>query len=303
METISMTYRLAVDAFHAYQFVEASYFNYGVFFLAFERLNVFRNDKGSITFEGIDEEIIPNVKDMIRGVFHLPLRTSMVIVSGSSFPKYLKARINVGNSLMDVFEKARELGIEVSKEDEFTLVSHIGQYMDDSNPKEAARKLILKQKCLDHLALEHPSNRTKHYNTACIHFRFKDLEEGFKWLRWTFNYHEGEYAAQWTRRSFFSTTTKELYDGLFFDEDFSVVRDLQEFKEIVDMAKKSMDEEEKAKAVPATVAAPTLGAFIPAVFLDLSDDDGYEVEERESSSDNEMEESASEEGSVSGEAI
>jgi hypothetical protein len=270
MKFLSEKYRLFVDTIEAYKFDESSYFNYGAFFLAFERLNIYRNDKDTLVFDGIDEEIIPDVDELIHSAFYVPLRTSMVITSGSSFPKYLRARINIGNALMDVFEKAKSLGIEVNKEDEFTLISHTGQYLDDSNPKDAARKLALKQKCLDFIGLKPISNRVRHYNTACTHFQFNDMEEGFKWLRWTFNYYDGVYAVLWTRRSFFnSVTTKQLFDGLSYDEDFSSVRERPEFKEVFDLAKKAVEDEEvKAtmaaleSAVPKYVDKPILNSYL-----------------------------------------
>ena len=97
-------------------------------------------------------------------------------------------------------------------EDEAAILGYTIEHMQDTSPKETARKEFLKTKVLDLVGKMKDSERVKYYNTACLLTKFGEWEKAKPWIMWTFNYVDGKFKELWTLPDYYPSTP-DLYEA------------------------------------------------------------------------------------------
>jgi len=141
----------------------------------------------------------------------------------------------------------------VDAQDEYCIVSSTCMYFDDKIAREAELKRQMQKKAFDYLDTFRPNNRPVHYNRACTHAKFRQYEEAAKWLKWTFNFHDGLYTRDWF--SVFSPPTKDLYEAMATDSYFDEVREFDWYKHAMKIAEDQIKIESDTEARKAFLLA------------------------------------------------
>lgn len=82
----------------------------------------------------------------INSAFQTVLDTSMTLASSNIFPAQKSLRAKLGRGLAEIFEQSKHLGLMTKTDNELTILTQTATYLDETNPKDIARKAELLQK-------------------------------------------------------------------------------------------------------------------------------------------------------------
>jgi len=234
------------------------YMQFGFLFELFEAFS-FKIDGGILSIDCMAVVPVESHREIAQGIFDKVLGTAIVLVSSKAFIDEKALRNKLVAHFSDIADQARSLKLNVNEESEFGILSHSLDLFEDSNAKEALRKSAIREKVLTMLNNQ-KDDRTKYYNFACILALFGDYDACKKYLRWTFNMCDGRFKEVWHPNAY--PTTRELIEGLYFDEDFSSVRGLDWFQEAIAFAEQCEKEEIEVMQIEQRRMADALGQMV-----------------------------------------
>eukprot|EP01128_Nolandella_sp_AFSM9_P012803 TRINITY_DN9636_c0_g1_i1.p1 TRINITY_DN9636_c0_g1~~TRINITY_DN9636_c0_g1_i1.p1 ORF type:complete len:412 (+),score=55.55 TRINITY_DN9636_c0_g1_i1:88-1236(+) len=161
------------------------------------------------------------------------VKSGFPLAGGRVFPLKPERKSRVCQEILKELEFCEEAQIDVGDLIQyFPLYTFVYSCLDPNHEVEAELREVYKGRVIDILNALPDSNRTKYYNLACVYSMFGMLEEAEKFLRWTFNYKDGEYESTWAG-SFFNRTADLLQSAEEYDADFDSVRSLPWFQAII----------------------------------------------------------------------